>query len=39
MLHALARQIKLGTAEQNDAQNEFVLWPYINYTAKKQKTS
>ncbi|CAD6335605.1 unnamed protein product [Miscanthus lutarioriparius] len=30
-------QIKLGTVEQNEAQSEFVLRPYIN-TAKKQKT-
>ncbi|CAO2189724.1 unnamed protein product, partial [Urochloa humidicola] len=29
--------IKLGTVEQNEAQSEFVLQPYIN-TAKKQKT-
>ncbi|CAL5004008.1 unnamed protein product [Urochloa decumbens] len=30
-------QIKLGTVEQNEAQSEYVLRPYIN-TAKKQKT-
>jgi len=30
-------QIKLGTVEQNEAQSDFVLRPYIN-TAKKQKT-
>ncbi|RCV29988.1 hypothetical protein SEVIR_6G056000v4 [Setaria viridis] len=30
-------QIKLGTVEQDEAQSEFVLRPYIN-TAKKQKT-
>ncbi|KAG0522545.1 hypothetical protein BDA96_07G046500 [Sorghum bicolor] len=30
-------QIKLGAVEQNEAQSEFVLRPYIN-TAKKQKT-
>ncbi|KAM0821224.1 hypothetical protein ACQ4PT_019809 [Festuca glaucescens] len=30
-------QIKRGTVDQSEAQNEFVLRPYIN-TAKKQKT-
>jgi hypothetical protein len=37
MFIALAWQIKLGAVEQNEAQSEFVLRPYIN-TAKKQKT-
>jgi len=38
ILHVLAWQLKLGTAEQNEAQNEFMLRPYIN-TDKKEKTS
>jgi U3 small nucleolar ribonucleoprotein protein IMP4 len=29
-------QIKLGTMDMNDAENEYVLRPYMN-TAKKRK--
>jgi hypothetical protein len=32
-----SEQIKRGTVDQSEAQNEFVLRPYIN-TAKKQKS-
>ena len=33
----LVWQLKLGTMEQDEAQSEFELRPYIN-TAKKQRT-